>query len=187
MCQTQCTVRLVGVLMFIALLCGCSSMTMQKTSLVSTPQGDAALVTFVRPAVFLGDGVSVDIWDGDSFVGVLAAGTLVQHEVKPGEHLFLAKAENWSYTTANLLPGKKYFVKANIFPGVLYARVALAAVPKTDSRIEEWLSKLKPMSILPADKQTRESDKQNEVRAVVMEFKTGKVTSFGELRPEDGL
>ena len=97
-----------------------------------------------------------------------------------------ANAENWSYTKANLLPGRRYFIKANIFPGVLYGRVALNAVPKTDSRIEKWLSNLHPMRASPSDKETRESEKQSEIRTAVKEFKEGKVTSFGELHPEDG-
>jgi hypothetical protein len=185
--QTQCTVRSIGVVMCVALLGACASMTMQKASLVSAPQANTALVTFVRPSIFMGDGVSVDIWDGERFVGVLGAGTLVQYEAEPGEHLFLANAENWSYTTANLLPGRRYFVKANIFPGFGFARVALGVASKTDSRIEEWQSNLTPMHALPADKQAHESKKQNEVRAAVMDFKAGKVTSFSELRPEDGL
>jgi hypothetical protein len=182
----QRTTRSIGATMCVALLCSCASVSMQKVPLISAPQANTALVTFVRTSVFFGDGVSMDIWDGERFVGSLGAGTMIQYETEPGGHLFLANAENWSYTSANLLPGKRYFIRANIFPGVGSARVALAAVPKTDPRIEEWQSKLAPMRALPADKQAVESRKQNEIRAAVAAFKAGQVT-FGQLRPEDGL
>jgi len=180
----QCAVRATGVVMCIALLGGCASVSMQKAPLVRVPQESTALVTFVRPSIFYGDGLSVDIWDGERFIGALEAGTLVQYEAVPGEHLFLANSQKWAYTKANLLPGRRYFIKANIIPG---AGFSLGAAQKTDSRIEEWLSKLTPMSALPADKLAVESKKQNEIREAVMEFKAGKVTSFSELRPEDGL
>jgi hypothetical protein len=184
--QMQRAFRSIGVVMSLALLGGCASITMQRASLVSSPSANTALVTFVRPRVFFGDGVSADIWDGERFVGALGAGTLVQYETQPGEHLLLANAENWSYVTANLLPGKRYVIKANIFPGVFLARVALAPVPKTDARINEWLSTLTPMSAPPAGKQAFESKKQDAIRAAMTQFKAGTVT-FGELHPDDGL
>lgn len=178
--------RSIYVLIAISLLGGCASMEMQKVALISAPQPNMALVTFVRPAIFFGDGVSFDIWDGEHVIGALGPGTMIQHEAQPGEHLFLANAENWSYTSANLLPGKHYFIKANIFPGIGFARVALGAVPKTDARIEEWLTKLDPKVARLADKQALEAKKQTENRTAIQEFKDGKVTSFSELRAEDG-
>lgn len=186
--QTQRMVQLIGVVMCIALLGACASVKMQKAPLVSAPQANTALVTFVRPFIFLQDGSSIDIWDGERFIGAIEAGTLVQYEVEPGQHLFLAKIGrcNWSYTTATLLPGKRYFIKVNIYMTFSSGGVVMGIVSKTDSRIEEWQSKLTPMHALPVDKQAVESRKQNEVRAAVMEFKAGKVT-FTELRPEDGI
>ncbi len=130
--QTNCAVRSIGIVMCIALLGGCASMKMQKVPLVSTPRTNTALVTFVRPSIFFGDGVGVDIWDGERVIGVLGAGKLVQYEAESGKHLFLASAENWSYTTADLLPGRRYFIKANIFPGVLFGRVALSKCRSKD-------------------------------------------------------
>jgi hypothetical protein len=164
---------------------GCGSVAMQKASFVNTT-AENTLITFVRPSVFMGDGVRVDIWDGEHFVGTLGAGTLVQYETQAGEHLFLANAENWSYVSANVLAGKKYTVKANIFPGVWYARVALTPVPTSDSRIEGWLSKLTPMAANSADAQSVEVKKQEAIRAAIADFRAGKAT-FSQMRPEDGL
>jgi hypothetical protein len=159
---------------------------MRKTPLLSAPQATTALVTFVRPRIFFGDGVSIDVWDSERFIGALGPGTLIQYEVEPGEHLFIANAENWSYTSATLLPGKQYYIRANIFPGVMYGRVALGVVSKTDPRIHEWQATLTPMQALPADQQARASKKQEAIRAAVAAFKNGQAT-FSTLRPEDGL
>jgi hypothetical protein len=185
--QMQNVIRIIGAAMCIALLSGCASVKMQETPLVATAKTNYALVTFVRPSIFAGDGISVDIWDGEHFIGALGAGTLVQYEVEPGEHLFLANSENWSYASANLLPGKRYFIKANIFPGVMYGRVALGVPEKSDNRIDGWLSKLTPMTAGATDKQGVELKKQTEVKTAVSDFKSGKVSRFAQIHPEDGL
>lgn len=185
--HTHHIIKWIGAVLCISLLGACASTPMQTTSLINAPQTNTALVTFIRPAIFFGDGMSLDIWDGEHFLGALGSGKLIQYEATPGEHLFLANAENWSYASANLLPGKRYFIKATIFPGVISGRVALGAVPKTDERIDTWLSDLKPMSATQADKQTRESEKKDDVNTAIQDFKDGKVTSFATLKPEDGL
>ncbi len=90
--------------------------------------------------------------DGDSFIGTLSAGTLVQYRVAPGPHVFMANSENWSYVKADLQPGKHYFIKANMFPGFATARSALTPVPNTDERIKTWPTKLKVMEVVPETK-----------------------------------
>src|SRR4051794_7930180 len=116
------------VVMTLSLLSGCASVQMQPSTLVKAPKEKMALVNFVRPAVFMGDGLSIDIWDGQNYLGALAAGSMIQHEVEPGKRLFMASAENWSYASADLQAGKEYFIKVNIFPGVMTGRVALGTV-----------------------------------------------------------
>jgi hypothetical protein len=175
--------------MCVALLCavvlqGCSSVNMQPTHLVDAVPADKALVTFVRPSI-LGAAIGVDIWDGDHFLGALGSGTLVQVLATPGEHLFLANAENWSYTSANLQGGKKYYIKANMFPGVLYGRVALGVPNKDDKRIPDWLT-LDPKVVVPADVAAVEERKRAEVTATLQNFKDGKVTVYSKIGPDDG-
>ncbi|NHQ86238.1 hypothetical protein HA050_08925 [Iodobacter sp. HSC-16F04] len=162
-------------------------MKMQNTKLVNTVKPDFALVTFVRPAVFFGDGLDIDVWDGEHFVGSLGAGKLIQHEVEPGEHLFLANSENWSYVSGNLIAGKHYFIKANLFPGVLYGRVALGVAQNTDPRIQEWQKKLKPTHASDKDKLDMEAKKRKEIDAALQEFKTGNISTFAKLQAENAL
>ena len=186
MLKMKNVIRLCAATLFVAMLQGCASVNMQPATVVTTVPADKALVTFVRPSVFAGDGVGVDIWDGDHYLGGLTAGTIVQYMTSPGEHLFLANTENWSYTSANLQAGKKYYIKANIFPGVLYGRVALGVPKNDDKRIPVWL-KLDPKASVETDLKPVEEKKHAEVETVIQNFKDGKVTAYSKIGPEEGL
>ena len=175
---------LIGVLGF-ALLTGCASVEMKETAVVKTAPADKAVVNFVRNAILLGDGIPVDLWDGSTYIGSLGAGTLVQYQVPAGKRLFLANAENWSYATAELEAGKQYYIKANFFPGLMFGRVALANVDRTDARIAEWMT-YKNMSASEDARNEAGAKKQTEVRAAIADFESGKVTAFATLRPQDG-
>jgi hypothetical protein len=170
----------------IALLAGCASVPMEKTEVIQTPKVDKSVVTFVRPSIFFGDGVSFDLWDGDKYVGAMQSGAIVQYETVPGKHLFMAHGENWSYVSADLLPGKQYFIKTNLYPGVWKARVSLGAVQKDDERIHTWLTEYKAMAVKQEDAAKFESDNKSEAKAAIEEFNSGKITSFAELKPTDG-
>ena len=72
----------------------------------------------------------------------------------PGEHYFLARAENWSCVKANLAAGKQYVIKANPMMGVWKARVAFDPVTKADYEkqakdVQKWLAKMQPMAPNP--------------------------------------
>ena len=44
------------------------------------------------------------------FVGELKGKTSVSYLASPGEHVYFAKAENWSVTKATLAAGKRYYL-----------------------------------------------------------------------------
>ena len=179
-------IRLCVAILGLAMLQGCASVSMQPATLVTTVPADKALVTFVRPSVFAGDGVGVDIWDGDHYIGGLNAGTLVQYMTTPGHHLFLGNTENWSYTEANLEPGKQYFIKANLFPGILYGRVALGVPKNDDKRFATWL-KYDPKTPNAADLKAVEEKKHAEVETVIKNFDEGKYTGASHIGPQEGF
>ena len=112
-------VLLIGLFMFT----GCASSMMQPATPYAAPEETQALVTFLRPSYF-GGAIQFGIWDSDQFVGILEPGSYLQVLVPPGEHLFLARAENWSYVHADLEPGKQYFILTKVFPGIWKALVA---------------------------------------------------------------
>ena len=176
---------ILSMIVVLAILSGCASVQMQPTALVKSPKEKMALVNFVRPAVFFGDGISIDVWDGQNYIGSLAAGSLIQYEVEPGKRLFLANAENWSYTSADLQVGKEYFIKANIFPGVMTGRVALGTVKPDDPRVTELMS-LKPTVASEKDRKEFSDKKRAELKEAVANFESGKVSSFSRVSPGDG-
>ncbi|MFH0781195.1 MAG: hypothetical protein V2B20_04460 [Pseudomonadota bacterium] len=79
------------IVLFVALtFSGCAGSKMQNSQRMSLePQSKKAMVTFVRPAIFFSDGMDIQIWDKDNFVGSLSAGTYVQYLAEPGQHIFI--------------------------------------------------------------------------------------------------
>lgn len=165
-------------IMGIFLLSGCASSLMMKVSPLDAPDNQHAIVTFIRPSYF-GGAIQFGVWDSESFVGILSAGSYVQYLATPGEHLFLARAENWSYVKADLEAGKQYFILGKVFPGVWKARVAYDPVTKgdgtTQAQIDKWLSELKPTSVIPEKFDDYTRPRISHVKAAVSDFKSGNV------------
>ena len=169
------------------LLSGCEVM-MARAPRIQTPDPASALVTFVRPPGYFGEGAQVGMWDNQHFIGILRSGELLQYRAAPGTHLIVADAdENWSYARADLRAGKEYFIKANMFPGILGNRVALATVPKADDRIAGWLARLQPVAANDNDTtRSYAARRLPDVNAAIAKFKSGAITSFAEVKPDDG-
>lgn len=170
-------------------LFGCGSSLMQtRTASSAPPRPDKAVVTFLRPSIF-GGAIRFGLWDGDELVGVLTARSYIQYSVKPGPHIFMARAENWSYVKADLEAGKNYYILGKVFPGFWKARCALDPVKKEDSttqqQIDKWLRELTPIEIIPGKAEAYAQPRVQQVREAVNEFKAGKV-KFEVLEAGDG-
>lgn len=169
-------ITLVG---FLALT-GCASSMMQPAVPQSAPESSRALVTFLRPSYF-GGAIQFGIWDSDQFAGILEPGSYIQILVSPGEHVFLARAENWSYVHAELEAGRQYFILAKVFPGIWKARVAYDPIrqgdPETDADIANWLSGLKPIGVIDEKVDAYTEPRLEQVRQAVADFRSGTVES----------
>lgn len=100
------------------------------------PDDSTAVVSFIRRAVFMGDGWNYDVWEDDQYIGVLGAGNLLQHRAKPGEHVYLLMARGvhiWSFMKADLVAGKQYYARALPIPFSLQA-----VDTNSDERVETW-------------------------------------------------
>lgn len=171
---------------FLALFsCGSSIMMQAPAELV--PDDEYAVVNFLRPSAF-GGAIRFGIWDSEQLVGILTYKSNLQYKAKPGEHLFLARAENWSYVKADLEAGKNYFIIARVFPGVWKARVAFDPVTKSDDttvdQIREWMSSLKKITLIPSERDAYVKKRVDQVKAAIGEFKRGTV-KFGTLARDD--
>lgn len=155
---------------------GCAAAPMRDAQYTSSSDSSHALVTFVRESIFVGDGIHCYLWDGETFIGTLSAGTLVQYKAAPGPHVFMGNAENWSYVNANLEAGKHYVIKANMFPGFTM-RVALTPVESTDERIDSWRTKLKVKEAIPEKTDQYVQRALPNVRTALQSFNDGNVKS----------
>ena len=166
---------------------GCASIKMVNTTPTDIAPAGKALVTFVRQSVYVCDGSSVDIWDGEHYVGALEPGEILQYEVAPGDHLFLANSRfNWSYARGSLVEGKRYYLKTNMFPGVSTCHAALAAADRSDPRIAQWqtyAAKAAP----EAARAAFEANTLPDVEEAIELFKSGGVSRFAEISDAHAL
>ena len=142
-----------------------------------TPQ-DKALVTFIRATNF-GGAIDFGLWDGENVVGVIDPKTYIQYETTPGEHIFMAHAENWSVVKATLEAGKHYYVLANVSMGVWKARVILRPIKTNDheysqKNMDEWNTNLKPTTPDPMKIEEYRTPRLEDVRAALANVNSGK-------------
>ena len=168
----------------VASLSSCASVPMQPAKFQATADDSYALVTFVRESVFMGDGIHLYLWDGETFVGTLSHGTLVQYHATPGPHVFMASSENWSYVKADLVAGKHYFIKANMFPGFATMRSAMVPVKNSDARIDQWPKRLPTKGVIAGKKETYVRERTASAATALKNFNSGAVT-FAEITDEN--
>jgi hypothetical protein len=127
---------------------GCSTLAvMQPVERISTAKPDTALINFVRPSIFLGDGVNFEAWDGPNFVGTLQSGTMIQLYATPGEHVFMVnptRGGTWAHKTMTVEAGQVYYIKPNT---TMVSGLQLGLAESTDARIPTWNTTLTPMGV----------------------------------------
>jgi len=186
----------IGILVLLVLtplfMSGCSSAGnfMIEAEPTSGPQQGKALVTLIRPS-FVGGAIAFGMWDSDNLIGVLQAGKCIHYETVPGEHYFLARAENWSCVKADLAANRHYVIKANPFMGVWKARIALDPITKADYEergqlkdVKKWLEKLKPVTPDPQGAEAYAQPRREQVLGAQANFKAGQ-GKCEILAPED--
>jgi len=171
-----------AVLLTAILLAGCGRSIMIPTTAKPQLAEGKALVTFIRATSF-GGAIDFGLWDGENLVGVLDPKTYIQVEVDPGEHYFLARAENWSIVKANLEAGKRYYVLANVAMGVWKARVVLRPIRQGDAdykqeNIDAWLTDLRPMMPDPGQAPAYVQRRVEEVRKALENAKSGQAETL---------
>ena len=138
----KCTLAMLALV-----ISGCAGLAeMKPVERISAAEKTMALVNFVRPHVFAGDGIKYELWDGANFVATLKAGTMVQYVALPGEHVFMidpTQERPWGYININVEAGKVYYIKPNSIP---FGPLILGVASPFDSRIEEW-NTLEPMAV----------------------------------------
>ncbi len=173
-------IRLISIVICFMLifLAGCKSSVMMGVQPVNiaTLDNNTAMVTFIRSG-FVGKAIQFGIWDSEKWVGVLASDSYIQYKASPGQHLFLARAENWSCVEADLEGGKSYFIIVKPRMGVWKARVVMDPVNKGDDiseeKINKWLTKLHPTAADPAKVETYTEPRLAHVKKAIDNIKQG--------------
>lgn len=172
-------VAIMGITAAVLLLLSCKEPLMKETPMKDIPHLDKVVVTFVRSSI-MAPTTKSGLWDRDTFIGEIKARSYVQYETTPGEHLFLASSEVWSYLSANLQGGRNYVVKAQVVPGGNNPRIVLEPVRPggrtTREDIDEWFEDLDGYE--PDDKVAEEyvKTKLGAVKKAVEKYDNGRIS-----------
>ncbi|MEW5248585.1 hypothetical protein [Microbulbifer discodermiae] len=136
--------------------CAGNPMTVSTNQVVTAPTTDKAQIVFMRSS-FLGSAINASLFevkgDDNDFIGILANGTKVIHEVEPGEHLFMVVSEAADFMNANLEAGKTYYAMVTPRMGAWKARFSFQPIRNgqenqfnlQSKEFENWLNETKLM------------------------------------------
>jgi hypothetical protein len=143
--------RIAFVLTLGLLMTGCASTHMQvipDDQRVTRPEQGKALIYFARPGSF-GGAIQAPLYDGEKFIGVSSANTIVPYQADPGSHLFMVIGENADFLQAELLPGKTYYAQVTPRMGAWKARFSLrpqnGQIP--DDEVAGWFKSCKQVKL----------------------------------------
>lgn len=124
---------------------GCASSDYMRAASgpVTAPAAGSATVVFLRPSG-MATAIRTSILDNrGTFLGDTLSSSYFAVNLPPGEHVFLAWAENTAALRATLAPGKTYYVKVSPRMGALSARMQLLAIkPGSEdwAKVKEWMA-----------------------------------------------
>jgi len=154
-----------------------------------------AMVVFVRPSNYAWAIKTTILEERGAFLGDSLAASHFAVSMPPGQHVFIAWAENTSALQATLAPGRIYFVEVSLRPGLLSARAHLLAITprrKTWSKLGDWLAETRQFTPDPAGGARylaeRSDDVDEQVKTAQMVLRKYNTEELEErtIRPEDG-
>ncbi len=146
------------------------------------PGPDAALIVFLRPNP-VSFGGNFQLWDREKFIGFIDPISSVSYRAKPGEHLFLIRAENWQAVKGRVSAGKTYYIwlDPRVGAGAFthYAgsgtRVSVTVMDASDKRIKDWMIHLRPLELDdPAKGEAFEKKNERNVKKAMGNYDSGK-------------
>ncbi len=177
-------VRVFLLAVIVGVLPACASSMMMRTEEVVKPGPDYAVVNFLRPSSY-GGAIKFGVWDKENFIGILTPKNYIQYKAAPGEHIFMARAENWAVIKAKVEAGKTYYILGAPRMGVWKARVALEVVRPGDKRIDKWMDSCTPITVDPAQREAYVRDRIDNVKQAVQNVQNGSAP-FDVMNPSDG-
>jgi len=173
--------------------CGAGGPRMIRAEQDLKPGPDAALIVFVRPNP-VSFGGKFQLWDRDKFIGFLDPLCSVSYRAKPGEHMFMVRAENWEIVKGRVSAGKTYYIELDPRVGAgaftSYAgsgtRVTITVVEPSDRRVAEWKQRLRPVEMADPEKGEAFAKKYaRHVAKAIENVESGKASTV-PLNPSQG-
>lgn len=170
--------------------CAGRSAYMKPSGSLLRPSDNKAVVRFMRPSG-MGYAVNFQIWDGSRVIGNSVAKGQFDYLADPGEHLFVAVAENKAFVEANLEAGKTYYIITQVKMGAWKARVGLIPVNRGSAfwdkviEYENVLNKLEPdVEVL----NSWEEANRDKIDAILSQYETEwkNTQDWPDLNLEDG-
>ena len=160
------------------------------------PEPGKAMVVFMRPSG-LGFAIQSSVFEiKDNYpalVGIVAAKTMVAHQVNPGKYLFMVIGENADFMTAELVAGKTYYVRVEPRFGMWKARFGLQPVQQKNLAGAEFAGDLKDCKWVEknADSESWASGAMVSIQSKRTEYYADWIKQADaerpHLRPEDGI
>ncbi|TQV87849.1 hypothetical protein [Aliikangiella coralliicola] len=186
------------------IMVGCASNPMQiKTNqTIQKANQNESQVIFMRSS-FVGSAINgslYDIIDGQpKFIGIIANGTKIAYNAKPGKHLFMVVSEAADFLEADLTEGKTYYSLITPRMGFWKARFSMWPIKNDEnaeyslnsSDFKEWLLDTKLVENSAKSNQWFEKNK-NSVHSKYLEYlpvwkeKTPQDRAKRTLHPQDG-
>ena len=170
--------------------CAGKSAYMKPSDSLLNPSYDKAVVRFMRPSGY-GYAKNFNIMDGEKVIGNSVAESQFDYRADPGQHLFMATAENKAFLEANLEAGKTYYIITQVKMGAWAVRVGLIPVNRGSEfwdkvlEYENVLNKLEPeQELLEQWEDANKAKIQNVLQGYETKWKHEH--AWGTLSPEDG-
>ena len=147
------TILRIFTILSLLVFAGCATNPMQVSSyqILQKPQSSEAQVVFLRSS-FMGSAINASLYDvtgGElKFVGIIANGTKIAYDTKPGKHTFMVVSEAADFMEADIRPGKTYYSIVTPRMGAWKARFSLWPIKNDASSkynlespdFDSWLS-----------------------------------------------
>lgn len=184
-----------ALLLVLGSACAASSPYMKKGIEFAPASKDKARVVFLRPSGMAFAIAATILDEKGGFMGDSTAGSRYAVDIPAGHYMFIAWGEGTHSLTADLAPGKTYYVEVSPHMGAWAARFHLTAIkPSTEAwgHLKQWMAETTPHAVDMQGGQDyverRRADAQDAITKGVARFKEYNTAEAAErtLSPEDG-
>jgi hypothetical protein len=84
-------------------------------------------------------GTKFQLWDNDTWLGLIGSNDYIVYYAAPGIHYFMVRGQNWSIVKADLLPGKTYYLRTIDVPGFFNVSVKMEPVDPQNPELQGWI------------------------------------------------